>query len=745
MPRSSRKEDDKATTSTKANESEDNLSDNARIVRPSYLLKASHQKDLLRRLRKLTSVLQNDDTIEPADVQEWPGLAAVAQLLATELLRHTDKQVRLLTVTACMEILAIYAPECPWNATTLCRLFATVCRQVGNLSHCTASSAAGASADYVLYARILELLAHVKIGVVLVELATECKDQVPQDDDGNHDGDDSDDIASFGSSSSSSNTGDSGSGSSHTTRRPVWYTQLNKPDPIEAPLTLLVRFFRTLLQSVRREHNHTVQTQIVQALTACLEEYNPTGLTVPIPVLDELLLSLATGPTTKIIDPAAAANTKKPVVRQITVENPTFTAAAKCLQKTVARLVTPTASLLAGLLQADPYTVSQSSIAADPAQAFSGTDVWSVVRYLHRVAPAILTAVWGAVQDALVHPDADQRLAAVQLVGYTLQARPSADNLELLQAWWQRQHDVNPNVRQALCQPCLTLTAHWAAQEEQAATLSTLQTEALNNSCRVVTSLVVSDTTPAVRLAAIHAVCEALYRQSVPPAWATPLLQAIGKRVSARPLAERQDALTGLVKLYEKNYMRVVLVVSPEHNNNLLQGLIPDLLESRAPLVTLKKNLWSSHQDTSTPKRRRDENDKIVNNDEDNTSTTANPYQWIPQALCCAVSFADMRSRVVQLVDEGLIPRNVTDTAVRAIGVAHVLQSLQDDNDNDSSDCATWIDVKDASAAMRFLVKLLRSKAALQEQLGLYLAERQVWRKLPKGKFYNAHTCTRVQ
>jgi hypothetical protein len=65
------------------------------------------QKDLIRRLRKLNQVLETDESI-CADSPEWPGVAATAAvLLGRDFLGHADKQVRLYTVLACMELFAI--------------------------------------------------------------------------------------------------------------------------------------------------------------------------------------------------------------------------------------------------------------------------------------------------------------------------------------------------------------------------------------------------------------------------------------------------------------------------------------------------------------------------------------------------------------------------------------------------------------------------------------------------------------
>lgn len=65
----------------------------------------------MRRLRNLVHVLRDDDENEvvvEVDSPEWPGLNATANLLVTSpYLHHADKDVRLYTVLACIEILTI--------------------------------------------------------------------------------------------------------------------------------------------------------------------------------------------------------------------------------------------------------------------------------------------------------------------------------------------------------------------------------------------------------------------------------------------------------------------------------------------------------------------------------------------------------------------------------------------------------------------------------------------------------------
>ena len=72
----------------------------------SPLFSGIFQKDLIRRLRNVVHVLQTDDTIEP-DSAEFPGLAATGTLLCQRYLNDRDKDVRLYSLLACMEILGI--------------------------------------------------------------------------------------------------------------------------------------------------------------------------------------------------------------------------------------------------------------------------------------------------------------------------------------------------------------------------------------------------------------------------------------------------------------------------------------------------------------------------------------------------------------------------------------------------------------------------------------------------------------
>lgn len=193
---------------------------------------------MIRRLRTIVHLLQHDESIEATD---YKGLDALCLSLA-KFVEHRDKEVRLYTVAACMELFAIYAPDAPWGTEQTLQIFRQTIRQLANLAHCLA----GGNFFHV-YTRILELLAEVKIGVVLVDLA---KEQA--------------------------------------------FEEEENFDPDDTAISVLADLFRTVLQSVRNEHPREVSELVQKTVSACLEEYYD-GAVIPIPLLDELLVCIGQG------------------------------------------------------------------------------------------------------------------------------------------------------------------------------------------------------------------------------------------------------------------------------------------------------------------------------------------------------------------------------------------------------------------------------------------------------------------
>ena len=74
------------------------------------------------------------DTVEPA--LESARLA----LLASSLLNHKDRGVKILTACCSADMMRLYAPDCPYSAQQLKTLFALFFKLLpglGNFSYCT--------------------------------------------------------------------------------------------------------------------------------------------------------------------------------------------------------------------------------------------------------------------------------------------------------------------------------------------------------------------------------------------------------------------------------------------------------------------------------------------------------------------------------------------------------------------------------------------------------------------------------
>ena len=70
-----------------------------------YISHFQLQKDLIKRLRTVLKVLKEDESIV-MDSPEFPGLSSLCQAL-TAYVNHKDKEVRLYTVSSCMELFFI--------------------------------------------------------------------------------------------------------------------------------------------------------------------------------------------------------------------------------------------------------------------------------------------------------------------------------------------------------------------------------------------------------------------------------------------------------------------------------------------------------------------------------------------------------------------------------------------------------------------------------------------------------------
>lgn len=256
-----------------------------------------------------------------------------------------------------------------------------------------------------MYVRILHLLADVRMGALLVEL---CKEQQARKIRRRRQS----------NSQSSNSTSDPESDSEEE----------DDKEYDEPPLDVLTDLFHTLLSSVRIEHAPQVVEKTEMTLTSCLEEYHMSS-SVPIPLLDELLLCIAQGPTqwvTKVRkeESKSSSGKKKVTARPVQVEqaNPSFTVAAHVLKTSANRISTSIAQLLNGILNGAPHIVDQTQLnmSASTTSREDGDSnmVHDIIYHLHGIIPSSLTTVIGTVSQALSSiEDGQRRKQAVQLLG----------------------------------------------------------------------------------------------------------------------------------------------------------------------------------------------------------------------------------------------------------------------------------------------------------------------------------------
>jgi hypothetical protein len=269
-------------------------------------------------------VIREDDHVE-ADSDEYPSLAGLCHSLV-RYVNHRDKEVRLYTISTCMELFTVYAPEAPWEPSETLEIFRQTIRQLANLAHTTTTK----QPHFYDYYRVLELLAEVKIGVLLVDLF-----KIQDDDDDDDNDNDDDDVRnnmvattkkkdpprrhkqkqnpkkrrnSVDNSCSDDDTDGDDDEILYEQQHPIIDKTTKKGQQkkkkttsiSEESLQVLTELFRTLLQSVRTEHPSEISDFCQKTLVSCVEEFYESTI-VPIPILDEILVCLGQGPRVLVL------------------------------------------------------------------------------------------------------------------------------------------------------------------------------------------------------------------------------------------------------------------------------------------------------------------------------------------------------------------------------------------------------------------------------------------------------------
>ena len=134
------------------------------VYDPDYLGKCTRKQDLVSRLNTLhksLTTLSQEFSDRPSGLK-----STAAQLVSDKILKHVDKDVRLLAVCCIVDIFRVFAPEAPYGDEEMIRVFEVINAQIRSLSNYEITSATGSK---VLY--ILTSLATVKSCVVPVIMA----------------------------------------------------------------------------------------------------------------------------------------------------------------------------------------------------------------------------------------------------------------------------------------------------------------------------------------------------------------------------------------------------------------------------------------------------------------------------------------------------------------------------------------------------------------------------------------------
>jgi len=830
--------------------------ESGRILSAKFLREATSKNDMVKRLSVVLRRLREDDTVEANNPQEYPGLAALCQYL-TRLVNHRDKEIRLYTVAACMELFTVYAPEAPWNELETLEIFKQTIRQLANLGHSLRAPAGGASrgrqnrqlstndAHFYQYYRILELLAEVKIAVLLVDLSKKNDENHREgDEDDIVDGKGIDEADDEDSSDDSSTTNDNHDDSRrrsprHRRKRKqkvATGTSTKKRKPKvninQEALQILTELFRTLLQSVRNEHPTEIFDFCQKTLTSCVEEFFES-IILPVPILDELLVCIGQGPRVLVLQQQQtrsketnesrtkrgrkrnADGTTPPALVAVQQNNPSYMVASAVVRASVDRLSTPIATLLNGLVNSDPRSIGQSIISNHSCddggteesvkkkngvaqevldmvnrlgrpqrqqQDIHGTsNVYSVILELHRVAPAILTTVFGNLSSHVDTTDVAQRMLVVQTLGKLFagnQSKSSAGaNLQVayqynpcFRKWLQRSKDRLLEIRRIMLPHLLALikagSPFLAGGEVRA---SSSQAELAKDVQEVLLQML-TDESSELRNEIIQELCSLSYQHR--KILSRRLMDHLGERVMAKDKTERKYALTGLVQLYFQQYIRHHLATVLEGGDDcpiesVLEVLnkcckdqssasrdigLTSLIAARSKASSLSSAGGRNSPRKSKKKRRnqrasrsrsgavpdsdqsdhsddeyaRNQDLSFSNQDADDFSY----YQWIPCVLFESASYSDatdsdMHSRVVQLVDELLLGcssphpenRRQLTSTGRATGLAVVVDAVRNQSN------VSWL----------WMRELQSTRAKLQKTLKNYLDARKEIRKFETG------------
>jgi sister-chromatid-cohesion protein PDS5 len=387
----------------------------------------------------------------------------------------------------------------------------------------------------------------------------------------------------------------------------------------------LVDFFDCLLDGLNDDHPQSVVDAVLEALSACLDELD--YLTQPL--VDTLLMGLL--PITRkenarvsLYGSMAWIHALIPPPQSVAPQK--YQVSVALLRRCFNRVCQPISQFINGVL-------SGSGQGLGGVESELKEHVLHLIYELHKVNSGFLLYVLPNVAVQLQSEDVASRGGAMSLLG-RLFASTHADYGENYPKNWsdflRRFRDVEAGVRGKMI-------------EYGAAILQ--RKPALRKDLWEAIGLRLSDPEWEVRRKAVHELCD-LAVHSIDAVSAN-LMKLVGDRLKDRKPQIRKDAATGLAQIYAKHMSKTwVREGEPEGGGSDQQKCI----EIEWP-----------------------------DSDAASAESLAAKLSWIPEHVikCYAYPELEMRSRVLQLLDDVLLPK-LGSTAVRAAGLLFIWQGLDE-------------------------------------------------------------------
>jgi hypothetical protein len=562
-------------------------------------------------------------------------------------------------------------PQAPWDDSEICRIFQQTSRQLANLAHTTGPS----QTNYDSYLRILDRLANVKVGVVLVDLGKQMEDGILDDQ--------------------------------------------------ERPIDVLAELFQVCLQSLRVQHPNIVHDYVKGMISSCLEEYYG-GLSVPIPLVDQLLICVGQGPKIWVTNPVLANGNipidnkklkqqqQRNIPLRVQQSNPSHAVATSIIRNNLHGLSPPITNLLNGIINGDSRIMERSAIGAQDDEDDNktddeeSTDIWTVLYELGMVVPGILTNVIGNIETCLASEDV-KRFKAVHLLGRLFGARSSKLATKFkhcFQQWLNRSVDKEKKIRMMMCQYLVNVIKNNGDHEVVKDSESTL------------VFMMEGDAAVELRRSIIHSVCDYAYENAERNPPSAKLLKAVGARMKSKDSEERMNSLTGLAQIYFRHYVKPVLEDISTAGDNYDVELVAQVLTENGDAADEDIDAEQTSDDPSGERKKR--------------------YRWIPslmfQCWCYTADHA-LHNRLVQLVDDLILGSDTSKKAskylslpARAVGLTIILRNLLEPGEN--------ILVNDSMGnGFCFMLQYFRKRQSLQNALSKYLDAKKTYQSLKSGVY----------